>query len=124
MMIVYEGENLPDEQIYYNKRICKARNLVERCIGVLKSRFRCMNDERRLRYHPRKASTIISACATLHNYLIRHRFNALNGIDEHDVQNYFNAAHQNQFNRLHFHRIGVEIRNELKDLLMLQRIEV
>ncbi|KAK9693275.1 hypothetical protein QE152_g34312 [Popillia japonica] len=40
-----------------------ARNCVERCIGVLNSRFRCILDERTLRYCPEKAGQISIACA-------------------------------------------------------------
>ncbi|KAG5874133.1 hypothetical protein JTB14_015053 [Gonioctena quinquepunctata] len=44
-----------------------ARNFVERCISVLKGRFRCVMGERKLRYEPGKVGTILNACAILHN---------------------------------------------------------
>lgn len=51
----------------YNNAHCLARNCVERCIGVLKMRFRCINGERELRYNPRTVGSIINTCAVLHN---------------------------------------------------------
>lgn len=58
----------PEER--YNFRQASARNCVERCNGVLKTRFRCLLGERKLRYLPQKVGTIIIACAVLHNLCI------------------------------------------------------
>ncbi|KAK3924087.1 Putative nuclease [Frankliniella fusca] len=52
----------------YNKLHAKARNLVERCIGVLKCRWRCLLVP--IHYHPAKAGRILNACAVLHNLLL------------------------------------------------------
>ncbi|XP_077489680.1 uncharacterized protein LOC144100711 [Amblyomma americanum] len=38
-----------------------------RCIGVLKSRFRCLQRYRTLHYEPERAMVIIAFCAALHN---------------------------------------------------------
>ncbi|KAG0417122.1 hypothetical protein HPB47_005867 [Ixodes persulcatus] len=43
------------------------RSVVERCIGLLKSRFRCVQKHRVLYHHPRIGGTIVAACAVLHN---------------------------------------------------------
>ncbi|KAH6926143.1 hypothetical protein HPB50_015290 [Hyalomma asiaticum] len=51
----------------YNKEHASTRNVVERCIGVLKSRFRCLQRYRALLYKPDRAAGIVSACAALHN---------------------------------------------------------
>ncbi|KAH7932039.1 hypothetical protein HPB52_024938 [Rhipicephalus sanguineus] len=51
----------------YNKEHAALRSTVERCIGLLKSRFRCLQRYRALHYGPRKAGTIVAACASLHN---------------------------------------------------------
>lgn len=51
----------------YTAKHIKARNCVERCIGVLKGRFRCILKHRTLEYAPVKAGKIINACAILHN---------------------------------------------------------
>lgn len=44
---------------------------MERCIGILKKRFRCLLRYRTLEYTPEKAGQIINACAVLHNMCIR-----------------------------------------------------
>ncbi|XP_055681261.1 putative nuclease HARBI1 [Lutzomyia longipalpis] len=54
----------------YNRAHKKARCTVERCIGVLKSRFRCLSRQRILMYSPNRAGAIINACSTLHNIMI------------------------------------------------------
>lgn len=54
---------------HYNKMHAKTRSKVERCIGVLKNRFRCLLGERKLLYNHEKAAKIITSCVVLHNYL-------------------------------------------------------
>ncbi|CAN7939582.1 unnamed protein product, partial [Ixodes hexagonus] len=51
----------------YNHAHACMRAVVERCIGLLKSRFRCLHRHRALHHHPRIAGTIVVACAVLHN---------------------------------------------------------
>lgn len=51
----------------YTNAHCRARVCVERLNGVLKGVFRCLNQDRTLRYSPRKCGSIINACAVLHN---------------------------------------------------------
>ncbi|CAN8019531.1 unnamed protein product, partial [Ixodes persulcatus] len=51
----------------YNSRHASMRSVVERCIGLLKQRFRCLHKYRTLFYSSYIAGTIISACAILHN---------------------------------------------------------
>lgn len=48
---------------------CLARNTVERCIGLLKGRFRCLLKDRTLHYKPEFAAKITIACTTLYNIL-------------------------------------------------------
>lgn len=51
----------------YNAAHASMRSVVERAIGVLKSRFRCLQRYRTLQYEPERAAYIIGACAALHN---------------------------------------------------------
>lgn len=120
MMVLYMGNNLTDEETYFNKRHQTVRNVVERCIGVLKMRFRCLLGERQLRYHPTKASNIINACATLHNYLLCHKYNVELIENVHEFED---VAHRNEVvEPIAFQRnVAIALRNELKDLLLLQR---
>lgn len=67
------------------------RQIIERCIGLLKIRFRCILGERKLRYNPTKVGRIVYACATLHNFLIINRINILRDIDRAMLQNILNA---------------------------------
>lgn len=54
----------------YNIAHRASRNCVERCIGVLKGRFRILGKDRILRYAPQKTGIIINSCAVLHNMMI------------------------------------------------------
>ncbi|KAM7281526.1 putative nuclease HARBI1 [Ixodes scapularis] len=51
----------------YNQAHASMKAVVERCIGLLKSRFRCLHRHRTLYHHPKIAGTIVAACAVLHN---------------------------------------------------------
>ncbi|XP_023310408.1 putative nuclease HARBI1 [Anoplophora glabripennis] len=51
----------------YTQAQMRARNCIERCIGVLKGTFRCLMAERKLRYQPQKVGHIVIACSVLHN---------------------------------------------------------
>lgn len=82
LMNIIQGENLIAEEKLYNQLVSTARSLVERTIGLLKIRFRCILGERTLRYAPTKASQIIITCATLHNYLVFNGFDLMRNIDE------------------------------------------
>lgn len=62
-------------QSRYNTAHVRARNCVERCIGLLKARFRCLLRERVARYNPQFVGKLINSCAVLHNLCIS------NGID-------------------------------------------
>ncbi|XP_070386369.1 putative nuclease HARBI1 [Dermacentor albipictus] len=51
----------------YNTAHAAMRSVVERCIGLLKSRFRCLQRYRALHYEPDRAANIVAACVVLHN---------------------------------------------------------
>nr|XP_050038107.2 putative nuclease HARBI1 isoform X2 [Dermacentor andersoni] len=55
----------------YNQAHASMRNVVERGIGVLKARFRCLQRYRTLLYEPKDAATIVAACAALHNIALK-----------------------------------------------------
>ncbi|KAK3921619.1 Putative nuclease, partial [Frankliniella fusca] len=57
----------------YTKLHMKCRNVVERCIGVLKNRFRCLLWDRTLHCRPGKAGKIVNACVVVHNFLVARR---------------------------------------------------
>ncbi|XP_037523733.2 putative nuclease HARBI1 [Rhipicephalus sanguineus] len=66
----------------YNKAHTTMHNVVERCIGVLKSRFRCLQRYRTLLYNLDKAATIIASCAALHNIAMAAREPVPEGDDD------------------------------------------
>ena len=58
-------------EIGYNDAHAKTRNIVERCFGVLKSRFRCLDKTGgTLLYTPEKVCQIFVASSVLHNFCI------------------------------------------------------
>lgn len=57
----------------FNTAHAKARNKVERTIGVLKNKFLCLLSTWGLHYKPEKATQIVNACCAFHN--IRQHFN-------------------------------------------------
>ncbi|XP_054928234.1 putative nuclease HARBI1 [Dermacentor andersoni] len=68
---------VPGNHIYgspaamFNAAHSSLRSLVERCIGVRKMRFGCLQRHRALYYGPVFTSKIIAACAVLHNLYVR-----------------------------------------------------
>lgn len=63
-----ENDVLPNsKQESYNRLHKRARNLIERVNGQLKSRFRCLLQHRTLHYHPTMAAKLIISCCVLHN---------------------------------------------------------
>ncbi|XP_055319316.1 putative nuclease HARBI1 [Sitodiplosis mosellana] len=54
LMKIFDGNNLSAEQEHFNHELCAIRQIVERTIGLLKVRFRCILGDRKLRYKPTK----------------------------------------------------------------------
>lgn len=57
-------------QEVFNRLHKRLRSMIERVIGLLKARFRCLLGERKLRYDHERSAYIIYSCAILHNFLI------------------------------------------------------
>lgn len=67
-MVQYQDRpTLRPHQRRFNAALRSTRSTVERCIGVMKKRWTCLNG---LRNEPEKASRIIAACACLHNFCL------------------------------------------------------
>lgn len=64
-LTLYRCPNLNTPEHIFNKKHASARNIVERVIGVLKSRFRCLLDT--MSYAPQKTVQIVNICCALHN---------------------------------------------------------
>ncbi|KAF4520009.1 hypothetical protein B566_EDAN007157 [Ephemera danica] len=75
-------ENTNADEDSYNILQMSARATIERCIGVLKGRFRCLSQYRVLHYHPVKAANIINACSVLHNLARKFRDENMDGWNE------------------------------------------
>lgn len=84
----------------FNIAHASARNTVERAIGLLKTRFRCLLKERVARYDPTFVGNLINACVTLHNMCLEFGVN----IDE-DVEINFNHE-PNEVMHLHNQQHG------------------
>ncbi|CAK1585318.1 unnamed protein product [Parnassius mnemosyne] len=63
--IVDAPPNTPEG--YYTDMHVRARNVIERTIGLMKARFRCLLVHRVLHYEPHMAASIVNACVILHN---------------------------------------------------------
>lgn len=57
-------------QELFNRIHKEMRSMIERVIGLLKARFRCLLGETKLRYDHQSTGHIIYTCAVLHNLLI------------------------------------------------------
>ena len=84
----------------YNRAHKRARSVVERCNGVLKSRFRCLGGV--LQFSPRKSKSIIKACGCLHNFATKRRIPLVTDpISEADNANgVFNMQHDESEGRV------------------------
>lgn len=69
----YDQPKTPAEK-EFNVRLRSLRSLVERAIGLLKARFRCLLGEKKLRYDPLSSGHVIYSCAVLHNFLLNNGF--------------------------------------------------
>lgn len=79
----------------FNEKHCKTRNIIERCNGVLKNRFRCIIGSRGLHYSPKKATQIINVCCVLHNICIFYKNSWEPSINDEYSNNDENAGETN-----------------------------
>ncbi|XP_051170906.1 putative nuclease HARBI1 [Leptopilina boulardi] len=56
----------------FNIAFVTCRSIVERTIGILKARWRCLRKERALHYDPVTAGRIVNMCCVLHNICRRY----------------------------------------------------
>ncbi|KAH7974042.1 hypothetical protein HPB49_008826 [Dermacentor silvarum] len=77
----------PDSEGRYNTAHASMRSVVERCIGLLKSRFRCLQRHRALHYEPDRAANIVAACAVLRNLCLDEGDSAFDEVDDDDSSN-------------------------------------
>lgn len=69
----FRSPEVGSRQSLFNTKHSKTRNIIERSIGVLKNRFRCLLAARQLHYSPQKATQIVNTCAALHNICIYYK---------------------------------------------------
>ncbi|KAJ8927540.1 hypothetical protein NQ314_019976 [Rhamnusium bicolor] len=96
----------------FNHAHIRARNCVERCIGVLKMRFRCLLRERSLRYPPHFVSNLIKACAILHNLCVKEGVPLLNE-DIHDHPDLMDVPHPPGNEPRELAMRGLQVRNTI-----------
>ena len=69
-MTPYRSAAEGSPEALHNQKHSKARDIIERCIGVHKSRIRCLLGARQMQYKPIKATQLVNVCAALHNVAI------------------------------------------------------
>ncbi|XP_036329572.1 putative nuclease HARBI1 [Rhagoletis pomonella] len=94
----------------FNKRHASARNIIERTIGLLKSRFRCLQGT--LQYEPKFVTQLINVCCALHN-ICRRRNIQMNEEDGHDQEMASRNSEDESDNDYQPAVDGVELRDEV-----------
>lgn len=109
----YDNPVTPAQKLY-NKNHRKLRSLVERAIGLLKARFRCLLGERKLRYDPLMSGYIIYACSTLHNFMIAKNYpvDDIDPIFEDEINDFDEDLEDFDISYNELQR-GVDVRNEI-----------
>ena len=92
----------------YNAAHKRGRCLVERCNGLLKMRFRCLTKP--IMFQPIKASEIVGACGTLHNFSIERRIQLDEEIDADVLES--SDVHET-FGDSSISSVGSRVRNDI-----------
>ncbi|XP_041039649.1 putative nuclease HARBI1 isoform X2 [Carcharodon carcharias] len=70
LMTPYRGTRSKAQE-RYNRAHVTTRKVVEKAVGALKSRFRCLRSGGTLQYSPVKVSKIVVVCCALHNFALQ-----------------------------------------------------
>lgn len=82
MMTPITNASAGTPEAYYTQVHTSTRNVIERTIGLLKARFRCLLVHRVLHYAPVVAASIVNACVILHNMCVTENLPTHDLIDE------------------------------------------
>lgn len=82
LLTPFQDADTNSKEELYNEAHKSARNVIERCFGVLKSRFRCLLQHRTLHFSPKVASSIIYSVLVLHNICINNNIPLLEEDEE------------------------------------------
>ena len=111
LMVPFHNPEDGTREARFNKKHARARQVVERCFGVLKGRFRCLNKERILHYSPQKAGLIMYAVFTLHNICIRNNlYDDLSDVDNRNREDEDNNDDEVQEERGQWRVMGSTVR--------------
>jgi len=80
LLTPYRDPSYNSKEYKFNMAHASARNIVERTIGVLKSRFRCLLGT--LHYKPTKVVKMINVCCALHNICRQYNIGFEENIEE------------------------------------------
>ncbi|XP_054745699.1 putative nuclease HARBI1 [Anastrepha obliqua] len=72
LMTPYRSVSEESAEAMFNTKHAKTRNIIERTIGLLKTRFRCLLGDRQLHYKPEPSTQIANVCAAWHNVCIKY----------------------------------------------------
>ncbi|XP_050334416.1 putative nuclease HARBI1 [Bactrocera neohumeralis] len=97
---LYNEENSLES--LYNEKFTKARSIIERVFGILKSRFRCLLAGRGLHYAPKKIVKILNVCCALHNICLIYNVEASTVIEINEERSNLALPNvdQNEFSRI------------------------